>query len=105
MADRPLFKLLEPFDLPPFWIPSKEMSAQSTGAVEYTNCISAERWDFPNECPVYDTKQSDGEASVMLKLWGMLSTLSLPSIPRSLWPGVVFSVSVLSMSQMELFAI
>ena len=29
--------------------------------------------DFPNECPVYDTEQSDGEASVMLELWRMPS--------------------------------
>ena len=39
--------------------------AQSAGAVEYTNCISA---DSLNECPGYDTKQSDGETSVMLEL-------------------------------------
>ena len=31
-----------------------------------------------NECPGYDTKQSDGEASVML-----------PSLRSPLWPGVV----------------
>ena len=24
-----------------------------------------------NECPVYDTKQSDGEVPVMLELWGI----------------------------------
>ena len=34
--------------------------AQSAEAVEYTDCIPAEG---------YDTKQSDGEASVMLELW------------------------------------
>ena len=27
---------------------------------------SLQRVRFPSECPVYDTKQSDGEASVML---------------------------------------
>ena len=48
------------------------------GAAEYTDCISAEGWDSSNECPDYDTKQSDGEASVMLELWGMLSTPLLP---------------------------
>ncbi len=39
------------------------------GAVEYTDCFSAEG-DPPatNECPVYDTKQYDGELLVMLKL-------------------------------------
>ena len=26
---------------------------------------------FSNECPRYDAKESDGEASVMLELWGM----------------------------------
>ena len=42
-------------------------------AVEYTNCITAERKDTHNACPCYDTKQSDGEASVMLEFWEMLS--------------------------------
>ena len=37
------------------------------GTVEYTDCISTEEID-PNECPVYDTKQSDGETQVMLQL-------------------------------------
>ena len=27
---------------------------------EYINCIYAERKDFPNECPGYKTKQSEG---------------------------------------------
>ena len=40
---------------------------------------------LPNECPRYDTEQSHGEAPVLLELWGMRSTTSLPS----LWPGVV----------------
>ena len=43
----------------------------------------------PNECPGYDTKQSDGEAPALLELWGMRSTPSLPSLPGPLWPGVV----------------
>ena len=42
----------------------------------------------PNECPVYDTKQSDGEVPAMLKLWGMRSTPSLPFLPGPLWPRV-----------------
>ena len=37
----------------------------------------------------YDTKQSDGEVPVMLELWGMGSTPSLPSLPGPLWPGIV----------------
>ena len=46
--------------------------AQSAGTVEY------------NECPGYDTRQSDGEVPVMLELWGMRSTPLLPSLPGSL---------------------
>ena len=37
-----------------------------------------------NKCPRYDTKQSDGEVLVMLKLWRMQSTSLLPSLPGSL---------------------
>ena len=43
--------------------------AQLAGAVEYTDCFSTEGYDPPpNECPRYDTKQSDGEVLVMLEL-------------------------------------
>ena len=42
-----------------------------------------------NECPGFDTKQSDGEAPAMLELWGMRSTPSLQLLPGPLWPGVV----------------
>ena len=45
--------------------------AQSAEAVEYTNCISAEGYDALNECPVYDTKQYDGEVPVLLIFWLM----------------------------------
>ena len=64
------------------------------GAVEYTDCI--------NECPVYDTKQSDGEVPVMLELSGMRSAPSLPSLPGPLWPGVIAPDRVQSMCQIEL---
>ena len=48
--------------------------AQSAVAAEYIDCISVEDEDSPNECPDYDTKQSDAEAYVMLELWGMQSS-------------------------------
>ena len=51
----------------------------------------------PNEYPGYDNKQSAGEVPVMLELWGMQSTPSLPSLPGPLWPGVVAPDRVLSM--------
>ena len=34
------------------------------GAAEYTNCISMEEQDSLDECPGYDTKQSNGEGNV-----------------------------------------
>ena len=37
----------------------------------------------------YDTKQSDGEAPIILGLWEMRSTPSLSSLPGPLWPEVV----------------
>ena len=58
-------------------------TAQSTGAAENTDCISPEGLDPPNEYLGYDTKQSEGEAPVTLKLQGMRSTPSLPSLPGS----------------------
>ena len=59
--------------------------------------------DHPtNECPVYDTKQSDSEVPVMLELCWIQSTPSLPSISGPLWPGVVAPDKVLSMGQIEL---
>ena len=72
---------------------------------EYTDCISAEGLDFPNECPGYDTKKSDGEVPVMLEVYGMRSTHSLPSLPGPLWAGVVALDRVLSMGQIELNSI
>ena len=41
----------------------KVLVAQSAGAVEYTDCFSAEEYDPPphHECHGYDTKQSDSE--------------------------------------------
>ena len=39
--------------------------AQSTGAGENIDCTSA---DGSNECPAYNTKQSDNEVPVMLVL-------------------------------------
>ena len=41
----------------------------------------------PNECPGYDTKQSDVEVPAMLELWGMQSTPSYPLLPGPLSMG------------------
>ena len=69
--------------------------AQLAGAVEYTDHFSV-------GCPRYDTKQSNGEVPVMLELWGMQSTPSLPLLPGPHWPGVIAPDRVLSMNQIEL---
>ena len=47
---------------------------------------------------IYDTKQSDGEVPVMLELWRMQSTSSLPLLPSSLRLRVVAPDRVLSES-------
>ena len=53
---------------------------------------------LPNECPGYNTKQSDGEASVIRELWEMRSTALLPG---TLWTGLVAPDRVPSMSHIE----
>ena len=62
-----------------------------------TASLQRSKTHTPNECPGYDTKQSDGEVPAMLELWGMRRTPSLPSLPGPLWPGVVAPDRALSM--------
>ena len=85
-------------------IMAEMLIAQSTGAVEYTDCNSTEGGKPPrsNKCSGYDTKQSDGEVPVILELWEMRSTFSLPLLPGQLWPGVVAPDRILSIGQLEL---
>ena len=52
-------------------------------------------------CPGYDAKQSDSEAPVMPKHWGMRSTYSLSSFLSPPWPGAAVPDRVLSMGQIE----
>ena len=75
----------------------QNLLAQSAGAVEYTDCSCAEGQDSPNNRPVYDTKQSDNEIPVMMELWGMRSTLSLPLLLGPLWPDMFAPDKTLSM--------
>ena len=56
----------------------------------------------PNESRGYETKQSDSEVPVMLKLLGMGSTPSLPLLPDPLWPRVIVWDRILSMVQIDL---
>ena len=57
------------------------------------------------ECLGYDAKQSEGEAPVILELWGMRNTPLSPSLPASLWPWLVAPDRVLPMGRIELFDI
>ena len=66
---------------------------------------SGVRRPSPNECPAYDSRNFYGNSPVMLKLWGIRSTPSLPSLPGPLWPGVLAPDRVLSMGQIEVFGI
>ena len=70
---------------------------QSTGAAEGHNYL--------NECPGFDSKQWDSEASEIQELWGMWSTSSLPLLSGPFWLGVVAPDWVLSMGRIELFDI
>ena len=45
---------------------------------------------------------SDGEAPVMLELWGMRSTPSLLLSPCTFWPGVVASDKIIPIVQIGL---
>ena len=72
--------------------------AKSSGAVENIDYISVEG----KILPMSDTKKFDGEVPVMLELWGMWSTPSLPLLPDPLWSGVVVPDRVLSLGQIEL---
>ena len=77
--------------------------AQSAWAVEYTNWFSAYGLDSPpKRVSCYDTKQSEVEVPILLDLWGMQSTPSLPLLPGPFWPGVVAPGRVLSVGQIEL---
>ena len=51
---------------------------------------------------IYDTKQFDREAAIMLQIWGMRLTILLPFLPGPLLPSVIAPDRVLSMGQIEL---
>ena len=75
----------------PIWLtfPLKDCPVGWGWDVEYTDCILCGEVRPPNECPGYDTKHSDGDVPVMLGLWGIRSTTSLPSLPGPLGPDVI----------------
>ena len=78
--------------------------AKSAWAVEYIAYLQYGKTPI-NECTGYEFKQSDGEAPVMLDLWGIWWAPSLPSLSGPLWSGVVTPKRILSMGQIEPFEI
>ena len=54
------------------------------------------------EFPGYDSKQPDSEVSVILELWEMWSTSSLPSLLGPIWLRMVAPDRAISMGQREL---
>ena len=82
---------------------NKIIEAQSAAAVEYADCISAEGLDYhPNKCSWYNIKLNQ---MVKLQSWslGIWSTPPLLLLPATLCSGVIVSVRVLCMGQIELF--
>ena len=65
--------------------------------LQNTPTASLQRGRPLNQCPRYDTKQANGKVQVMLQLWRMQSTYSLPLLPGPLWLGVVEPDWVLSL--------
>ena len=64
---------------------NKRFRQPSQLGLQNTPTASRLRSKIPlNECPGYDIKQSDGEAPVMLALWGIWSTTSVASLQGSL---------------------
>ena len=55
-----------------------------------------------HKCPVYDTKQSNGEIAAMLEICWTQSAPTMPSLSYQLWPSVLAPDRVLSMGQIEL---
>ena len=56
----------------------------------------------PNECPGYDTKQSDGEVPAMLELWGMQTECSptyMHCFFKISYPPVIFPVKYFNLIQ------
>ena len=81
------------------------MFAQLGGAVEIHQlhlCRKVSPLLTNNEYPRYDTKQSDGEAPVILELLGIQNIPSLPLLPGPFWPEVVAPDRILSVGQTDL---
>ena len=73
------------------------ISAESSGAVEYTDSLFAEECDPPNECREYDNKRFDGKAAVQ-EIWEIIAITPGSTLTRS-----DINVRITSVGQIELF--
>ena len=77
---------------------------KSAGAVEYTDFFSVEEKDFPNDCPIYDTKQSDGKAPCNAGALGNAECLFIAIAPMftlawssSTWKGPIYESNIIKL--------
>ena len=82
----------------------KEMT-KLAGAIEYTDCISAERGKTPQWVSWIWHETISWWGSSNAGLWGMQCAPSLPSLLGPLWPKVVAPDRLLFMGQIKLFNI
>ena len=82
--------------------PFKTHVAQSAGAIEYTDCTSAEGLDPPHLVSLIWHKAIWWWGSIIGRSLGMPSTSSLPLLQGLLWLRVVAPDRVLFMGQIEL---
>ena len=81
---------------------TKNYNAQAAGAVEYTDCVSADGKDpHPTTTIVLDMTLNNP----VLELWGMWHNPSLPLLHGPLWSAMVAHGKVLSIGQIELLDI
>ena len=73
--------------------------------LQNTPTAPLQRGKIPCRVSWYGTKKSDGKVPVMLELWGMRSTPSLPMLRGLPWPIVGALNRVLSMGQIELICV
>ena len=79
--------------------------AQSAGLLNILTSSLPTGKNPTNECPGYNTKQSDSEAPVMQELLRMRITPSLQSLSCPLWPWLGAPGRVLSFGRIEPFDI
>ena len=95
-----MLKLLRSTQIPNFFIHHIISLVNWSSRIHQLHLCKGVKHSSPQWMSWYDIKESDGEAPVMLELWGMWNT-PLLLLPGPLWPGVVPLERVLSMGHIE----